>query len=120
MEVKKSLVVIDNQLDQTFVGKLEINGYFVIPYTSGRKAIKEISEGLEYDLALVDYELNKGDFDGLEVIRILSQLNPEKPIAFMSAWGKYELPGTSFGWDKLSGSSSNLVETLDTFFGYNR
>ncbi len=86
----KTIMVIDDDEDTLLLAEAILNGegfHYVVTFTSGKTAIKVLSE-LKIDLILLDIEMP--DMNGYDVCRaIKSQTNVgEIPILFFS--GKYD------------------------------
>ncbi len=90
-----TVLIIDDNFGNKVGNILENEGFFPLVYTNGLEAIEEINNGLEYDIAFVDLSLlNKESnpmyfVDGLEIIRLLKNKNPDKPVYVLSSY---------FGW----------------------
>lgn len=90
-----TVLIIDDYFGDEIGALLENQDFFPIVYTSGLKAIEEINNGLEYDIAFVDLSLlNKESnpmycIDGMEIIKLLKKKNPDKPVYVLSSY---------FGW----------------------
>ncbi|MDH3267304.1 MAG: response regulator, partial [Ignavibacteria bacterium] len=69
---------------------LETNGYSVIKVTSGKEALKVLTEEIKVDLAIIDY--NMPGLSGLETIAEIRKLNFDIPIILSSGsmWANQE------------------------------
>ena len=92
MSPKTILIVDDNdRLRELITETLTRLGYLPLPYSNGDDVLREVSEGVQYDLAIVDLELPV--IDGLEVARRLKEAYRERPILILSGDGDYESIG---------------------------
>ncbi len=86
--MNKIILLVEDSLCQreALCTCLEDMGYLVIPYGRGDKAIMDIREGIRYDLAIIDRGLEKGGYDGDDVMKISTEFNPRTPIICVSGF----------------------------------
>ena len=75
------MVVDDEDYGPALKDTLEANNYNTVLFRSGMTALNQI-DNIQYDMALVDLQL--GDMDGDDLIRILKQKNPRIPMIIIS------------------------------------
>ncbi len=79
------LIVEDNDPVLDFwAHEFERHNYLVLPYSEGRKAVKDIIGGLRYAIAVIDYSLP--DISGGDVIRASKRFHPYTPIICVSGY----------------------------------
>ena len=85
---KGCVLIVDDEHATHISNLVERLGYFAIPYSSGLEILNELKEtdGLEYDLALVDLSLF--GMDGNEVIGALKDKYPTRPVIVISSYGE--------------------------------
>ena len=64
--------------------RFEKQGHVVIYYRDGSKIIRDVNDGLRYDLAVIDLSLP--GLDGVEVIRRLKLKYPRVPVISASGY----------------------------------
>jgi CheY-like chemotaxis protein/anti-sigma regulatory factor (Ser/Thr protein kinase) len=83
------LVVDDNALDRTLIGKsVEAAGWSVEFADNGRQALEKLVEKLP-DLVLTDLQMP--EMDGLELVRQTKARYPATPVVLITAYGSEEL-----------------------------
>ena len=85
-------------------------GYIMVYHDSGREAIEEIKNGLQFDLGIVDLKL--GGMDGYQVIVASKEIHPEIPWFIFSA---FPFPLSDRGIEKPQ-RPSYLLEIVNDFF----
>lgn len=60
--------------------------YSVIPFRSGRDAMSAISDGIKYDVALIDLSLS--DTGGTQVMEMSKSAYPNVPVIGMSGYSQ--------------------------------
>ena len=83
--MKKEVLVIDDNSDIRFLicNILKDNAYVVRSAANYDQAIKEIENKLP-DLAIIDIKLDKGDKDGIDILKTIMQLDKSLPIIMIS------------------------------------
>jgi len=91
---------------------LEIAGYTVIGIADGAEAKKQIEEGLEFDIAILDVMLP--GVDGFAVAETIRERDAEVPILFLSAKSLKEdrLRGLRIGADDYLTKPFNIEELV--------
>ncbi len=112
--VKARLLYVEDDEALRFVTQdnLEIAGYEVIGIESGTEAVKQIEDGLRFDLAILDVMLPGADgFTVAETIRAHYQ---QVPILFLSAKSLKEdrLKGLRIGADDYLTKPFNIEELV--------
>ena len=74
---KGTILLVDDEVHvfDTFLERAEREGYLVLPFDDAHRAIEEISNGLQYRLALLD--LSIADVSGIEVARASKRYNSD-------------------------------------------
>lgn len=87
-EVKKSLMIIDD--NQDVINNLEVilkRRYHVVSCLSFDEARKKLDSLIkEYGLPVILLDIKMAVKDGIEVFKLLKEINPELPIIFHSAY----------------------------------
>ncbi|MFK8057101.1 MAG: response regulator transcription factor [Saprospiraceae bacterium] len=91
---------------------LEIAGYTVIGIADGAEAKKQIEEGLEFDIAILDIMLP--GVDGFAVAEAIRERDAEVPVLFLSAKSLKEdrLHGLRIGADDYLTKPFNIEELV--------
>jgi len=86
----KKILVIEDKLSLQILLKeiLEKNGFFVETASDGEEGKKFIEEK-EFDLIIADYKLPKKD--GIELLKIAKEKDPNLPVIIITAYGTIEL-----------------------------
>ena len=84
MPADKIILLVDDEemLSDLLAELLESNNYNVIKVSSGREALKVLTEEIKVDLAIIDY--NMPDMNGLETIKEIRKLDSNLPILLSS------------------------------------
>lgn len=82
--MKKTILLVDDECASYTADLLKRMGYASVFYEQGKQAIREVNEGLYYDLALIDLSLP--DIGGDEVIHVLKKKNPKIPVISFSGY----------------------------------
>jgi two-component system nitrogen regulation response regulator NtrX len=112
--MKKEILVIDDNADIRFLicNILTENKYSVRSAANYGQAIKEIDTNLP-DLAIIDIKLDKGDKDGIDLLKLLMNKDKFLPVVMISGHanvqvaveairlGAYEFLEKPFSSDKL-------------------
>ena len=112
--MKKEILVIDDNSDIRFLicNILEEKGYSVRSAANFAQAVSEVKKKLP-DLALVDIKLDKGDKDGIDLLKLLMNKNKSLPVIMISGHanvqvaveairlGAYEFVEKPFSSEKL-------------------
>jgi two-component system, NtrC family, nitrogen regulation response regulator NtrX len=112
--MKTEILVIDDNADIRFLicKILQDNGYSIRSAANYDQAIKEINKNLP-DLAIVDIKLDKGDRDGIDLLKLLVNKNKSLPVIMISGHanvqvaveairlGAYEFVEKPFSSEKL-------------------
>ena len=112
--MKTEILVVDDNADIRFLicNILSEQGYIVRSAANYDQAVNEINAKLP-DLAVVDIKLDKGDKDGIDLLKILMHKNKEIPVIMISGHanvqvaveairiGAYEFVEKPFSTEKL-------------------
>ena len=112
--MKNEILVIDDNADIRFLicNILKENGYTLRSAANYQQAINEINSKLP-NLALIDIKLDKGDKDGINLLKLLMKINRNVPVIMISGHanvqvaveairlGAYEFLEKPFSSDKL-------------------
>ena len=112
--MKTEILVVDDNADIRFLicNILSEQGYIVRSAANYNQAVNEINAKLP-DLAVVDIKLDKGDKDGIDLLKILMDKNKEIPVIMISGHanvqvaveairiGAYEFVEKPFSTEKL-------------------
>ena len=112
--MKTEILVVDDNADIRFLicNILSEQGYIVRSAANYDQAVNEINAKLP-DLAVVDIKLDKGDNDGIDLLKILMDKNKEIPVIMISGHanvqvaveairiGAYEFVEKPFSTEKL-------------------
>jgi len=84
MPADKIILLVDDEemLSDLLAELLESNNYNVIKVSSGREALKVLTEEIKVDLAIIDY--NMPDMNGLETIKEIRKLDSNLPVLLSS------------------------------------
>jgi two-component system nitrogen regulation response regulator NtrX len=123
--MKTEILVIDDNADIRFLicNILSDNGYTVRSAANYDQALTEINTKLP-DLAIVDIKLDKGDKDGIDLLKVLMNKNKDLPVIMISGHatvqvaveavrlGAYEFVEKPFSTEKLL----NYIKRADEVF----
>ena len=112
--MKIEILVIDDNADIRFLicKILQESGYLIRSAANYDQAIKEINKSLP-DLAIVDIKLDKGDKDGIDLLKLLVNKDKSLPVIMISGHanvqvaveairiGAYEFVEKPFSSEKL-------------------
>ena len=112
--MKKEILVIDDNSDIRFLicSILEENSYTIRSAANYNQAVAEINLKIP-DLAIVDIKLDKGDKDGIDILKLLMKINKNIPVIMISGHanvqvaveairiGAYEFVEKPFSSEKL-------------------
>jgi two-component system, NtrC family, nitrogen regulation response regulator NtrX len=124
--MKTEILVIDDNSDIRFLicNILEEYGYTVRSAANYNQAVKEINTKLP-QLAIVDIKLDKGDKDGIELLKLLMNKNKSLPVIMISGHanvkvaveairlGAYEFVEKPFSSEKLLNYVKRAVEVTN-------
>jgi len=112
--VKARLLYVEDDESLQFVTQdnLEIAGYEVIGIADGNEALKQIKDGLEFDLAILDVMLP--GVDGFALAEAIRERDAEVPVFFLSAKSLPEdrLRGLRIGADDFLTKPFNIEELV--------
>lgn len=112
--VKARLLYVEDDESLQFVTQdnLEIAGYEVIGIADGNEAVKQIEDGLEFDLAILDVMLP--GTDGFAIAEKIRERDEEVPILFLSAKSLKEdrIKGLRIGADDYLTKPFNIEELV--------
>lgn len=117
MQYKKTILFVDDMFKEErwkrdFENLFEINNYFLIIFSGGYDAVKELGQGLEYDLGITDLLLP--DMDGYEVVEHAKKIHPNTPwFAYTIFPFPYPLIVRSI---QKPQRPSYLIKIIDDFF----
>ena len=88
---KEILVIDDNQDIRQLISSILIdNGFKVRKAANYDQAVLEINKKLP-DVAIIDVKLDKGDNDGLELLKILKKKDDEIPVIMISGHANVQI-----------------------------
>ena len=112
--INPRLLYVEDDESLRFVTQdnLEIAGYTVIGIADGAEAKKQIEEGLEFDIAILDVMLP--GVDGFAVAEAIRERDAEVPVLFLSAKSLKEdrLKGLRIGADDYLTKPFNIEELV--------
>ena len=90
--MKNEILVIDDNVDIRFLicNILKDQNYIVRSAANYDQAIFEIKKKLP-DLAIIDIKLDKGDKDGIELLKLIMKINKNIPVIMISGHANVEL-----------------------------
>ena len=124
--MKKEILVIDDNSDIRFLicSILEENSYTIRSAANYNQAVAEINLKIP-DLAIVDIKLDKGDKDGIDILKLLMKINKNIPVIMISGHanvqvaveairiGAYEFVEKPFSSEKLLNYVKRAIESSD-------
>jgi two-component system nitrogen regulation response regulator NtrX len=124
--MKTEILVIDDNADIRYLicNILQEHGYLIRSAANYDQAVKEINTKLP-SLALVDIKLDKGDKDGINLLKILMEKNKSLPVIMISGHanvqvaveairlGAYEFVEKPFSSEKLLNYVKRALEVTD-------
>ena len=124
--MKSEILIIDDNADIRFLicNILEENGYDVRSAANYNQAITEIKSKLP-NLAIVDIKLDKGDKDGIDILKLLMKIDKNLPVIMISGHanvqvaveairiGAYEFVEKPFSSEKLLNYVKRALETIN-------
>ena len=122
--MKNEILVIDDNADIRFLicNILKDNNYNVRSAANYNQAVKEIEKKLP-DLSIIDIKLDKGDKDGIDLLKLLMSKNKFIPAIMVSGHanvqvavdairiGAYEFVEKPFSTEKLLNYVSRALES---------
>ena len=124
--MKNEVLVIDDNFDirNLISGILKDNNYSVREAANYQQAVLEIEKKLP-DIAIVDVKLDKGDKDGIDLLKKIKQLSDLVPVIMISGHanvemaveslklGAYEFITKPFAYDQLLNFISRALENTN-------
>jgi len=124
--MKTEILVIDDNVDIRFLicKILQENGYTVRSAANYEQGIKEVNSKLP-NLAIVDIKLDKGEKDGIDILKLLIKKNKSLPVIMISGHanvqvaveairlGAYEFVEKPFSSEKLLNYVKRAVEVTN-------
>ena len=124
--MKSEILVIDDNADIRFLicNILQENGYEIRSAANYEQAIKEINTKLP-SLAIVDIKLDKGDKDGIDLLKLLIEKDKSLPVIMISGHanvqvaveairlGAYEFVEKPFSSEKLLNYVKRAIEVTN-------
>ena len=124
--MKTEILVIDDNSDIRYLicNILQENGYSVRAAANYEQAIKEINIKLP-DLSIVDIKLDKGDKDGIDLLKLLMEKDKSSPVIMISGHanvqvaveairiGAYEFVEKPFSSEKLLNYVKRAIEVTN-------
>ena len=124
--MKNEILIIDDNADIRFLicNILEENNYHVRSAANYNQAIKEIKSKLP-NLAIVDIKLDKGDKDGIDLLKLLIKTDKNIPVIMISGHanvqvavdairiGAYEFVEKPFSSEKLLNYVKRALEAAN-------
>ena len=123
--MKNEILVIDDNSDIRFLicKILKENDYIVREAANFDQAIFEIKKKLP-DLAIIDIKLDKGDKDGIDLLKVINNKNKSTPVIMISGHanvqtavesirlGAYEFLEKPFSAEKIVNYVSRGIESM--------
>ena len=123
--MKYEILVVDDNPDICFLIKkiLKEKNYLVREAANYNQAIFEIKKKLP-DLAIVDIKLDKGDKDGIEILKFITKKSNQVPVIMISGhaniqtaveatkFGAYEFLEKPFSAEKIVNYVSKGIENM--------
>jgi two-component system response regulator HydG len=108
MNPKLHILLIDDdqRMTRTLADILSLDGYETIQASSGKMAL-ELAQKMKFDCALTDIRMP--DMNGVEVLQALRQMQPDLPVALMTAYAHEEILRIGM----QSGAAGVLEKPLD-------
>jgi len=124
--MKKEILIIDDNSDIRFLicTILEENGYTIRSAANYNQAVSEINLKIP-DLAIVDIKLDKGDKDGIDILKLIMKINKDIPVIMISGHanvqvaveairiGAYEFVEKPFSSEKLLNYVKRAIESSE-------
>ena len=124
--MNREILVIDDNSDIRFLicNILQESGYKIRSAANYNQAVKEINAKLP-NLAIVDIKLDKGDKDGIDLLKLLMDKNKSLPVIMISGHanvqvavdairlGAYEFIEKPFSSEKLLNYVKRAIEVTD-------
>jgi two-component system, NtrC family, nitrogen regulation response regulator NtrX len=124
--MKNEILVIDDNPDIRFLisNILQENGYHVRTAANYDQAVSEINSKLP-NLVILDIKLDKGDKDGIDLLKLIMSINKEVPVIMISGHanvqvaveairlGAYEFLEKPFSSEKLCNYVKRAIETIN-------
>ena len=124
--MKNEILVIDDNTDIRFLicNILKENGYNVREAANYNQAVKEITKKLP-DLAIIDIKLDKGEKDGIDLLKLIMSFDKNTPSIMISGHasvqlaveairiGAYEFVEKPFSSEKLLNYTKRALEVSD-------
>ena len=124
--MKSEILIIDDNADIRYLiyNILEENGYDVRSAANYNQAITEIKSKLP-NLAIVDIKLDKGDKDGIDILKLIMKIDKNLPVIMISGHanvqvaveairiGAYEFVEKPFSSEKLLNYVKRALETIN-------
>ena len=121
--MKNEILVVDDNADIRFLicNILKENGYPIRSAANYNQAVKEIKEKLPC-LAIVDIKLDKGDRDGIKLLKLIMEIDKNVPVIMISGHanvqvaveairiGAYEFLEKPFSSEKLLNYTKRALE----------
>jgi len=107
--VKRILVVDDEaNIRRLYSEELTDAGYRVESASSWEEAQRALSRA-PFDLVTLDIRMGDGP-DGIEVLRLIKELQPALPVVLVTAYGEYQADFGSWSAEGYVVKSSDLTE----------
>jgi len=124
--MKNEILVIDDNPDIRFLICNILNecGYSIRSAANYKQAVKEINTKLP-NLAIIDIKLDKGDKDGIDLLKLIMNINTNIPVIMISGHanvqvaveairlGAYEFVEKPFSSEKLLNYVKRALETIN-------
>jgi two-component system nitrogen regulation response regulator NtrX len=122
--MKSEILVVDDNVDIRFLicNILKDQGYSIRSAANHDQASKEINKKLP-DIAIIDIKLDKGDKDGIDLLKLIMKINKTVPVIMISGHanvqvavdaikiGAYEFVEKPFSSEKLLNYVKRALET---------
>jgi len=89
----KTAIILDDKPDNdlsNLTNVLRKENFNIWDFQDPKELLNFLEEGMEYDVAIIDQELNHPKYDGLDIINILRKRNRKKAIICRSAQTSYK------------------------------
>ena len=124
--MKSEILVVDDNVDIRFLicNILKDQGYSIRSAANHNQASQEINKKLP-DVAIIDIKLDKGDKDGIDLLKLIMKINKNVPVIMISGHanvqvavdaikiGAYEFVEKPFSSEKLLNYIKRALETTN-------
>jgi DNA-binding NtrC family response regulator len=111
-ETRKTILYLEDHdgLREALSDNLSFSGYNILQYSYCSSAIRDIKNGLKYDIALIDWEVGNKK-DGESVMEVSKRINSNIPVISISGWTD-KPKCADYSFDKSREDISKLLRLL--------